>query len=208
MVLVGIAGGSGAGKTTVAQAITERIGEARVNYIHHNSYYRDLGSLPLETRATVNLDHPDAFETALLTTHLRQLRAGQPVDVPTYDFTTYTRRSEIRPIVPRPLLLVEGILILADKALRALLDIRVFLDTDADLRFIRRLQRDVHERGRTIESVAQQYLGTVRPMHLGFVEPSKRYADIIVPEGGHNIKAVEMIVARLEKMIGPENQTR
>jgi uridine kinase len=196
-----VAGGTGSGKTTVAQAILERVGRDRIAYIQHDSYYRDLSHLPLEERARVNFDHPDALENELLVQHLRQLCAGRPAEVPIYDFTTHTRRPETRTVYPHRVILVEGILIFADKTLRDMMDVKIFVDTDADIRFIRRLQRDIAERGRTMESVIRQYLETVRPMHLEFVEPSKRYADVIIPEGGFNTIAVEMVVARILAML-------
>lgn len=200
-IIVGVAGGTGSGKTTVSQAILERVGPDRIAYIQHDSYYRDLSHLPLEERARVNFDHPDALENELLVQHLRQLCAGQPAEVPIYDFTTHTRRPETRTVYPHRVILVEGILIFADKTLRDMMDVKIFVDTDADIRFIRRLQRDIAERGRTMESVIRQYLETVRPMHLEFVEPSKRYADVIIPEGGFNTIAVEMVVARILAML-------
>jgi len=200
-IIVGVAGGTGSGKTTVAQAILERVGRDRIAYIQHDSYYRDLSHLPLEERARVNFDHPDALENELLVQHLRQLCAGRPAEVPIYDFTTHTRRPETRTVYPHRVILVEGILIFADKTLRDMMDVKIFVDTDADIRFIRRLQRDIAERGRTMESVIRQYLETVRPMHLEFVEPSKRYADVIIPEGGFNTIAVEMVVARILAML-------
>lgn len=200
-VIVGVAGGTGSGKTTVSQAILDRVGRDRIAYIQHDSYYRDLSHLPLEERSRVNFDHPDSLENDLLLEHLRQLAAGRPVEVPIYDFTTHTRRPETRRVVPHRVILVEGILIFADKALREMMDVKIFVDTDADLRFLRRLQRDIAERGRTMESVIRQYLETVRPMHLEFVEPSKRYADVIIPEGGFNTIAVDMVVARIEAML-------
>ncbi len=200
-IIVGVAGGTGSGKTTVSRAILERVGPDRIAYIQHDSYYRDLSHLPLEERARVNFDHPDSLENELLVQHLRQLCAGQPAEVPIYDFTTHTRRPETRTVYPHRVILVEGILIFADKTLRDMMDVKIFVDTDADIRFIRRLQRDIAERGRTMESVIRQYLETVRPMHLEFVEPSKRYADVIIPEGGFNTIAVEMVVARILAML-------
>ena len=201
-IIIGVAGGTGSGKTTVSEAILERVGRERITYIQHDSYYKDLGHLPLEERHKINFDHPDALETNLLVEHLERLQAGSPVEVPIYDFTTHTRRKETRRAEPRGVTLVEGILIFADKALRDLMDIRIFVDTDPDIRFIRRLRRDITERGRTLESVIRQYLATVRPMHLEFVEPSKRYADIIIPEGGFNVTAIDMVVARVQAMVG------
>jgi uridine kinase len=200
-IIIGVAGGTGSGKTTVSSAILERVGRDEIAYLQHDSYYRDRSFLPPEERAKANFDHPDALESELLAQHLRALKAGQAVDVPLYDFTTHTRKHETVRVEPRKVILVEGILIFAEKALRELMDIKVFVDTDADVRFIRRLQRDISERGRTVESVIRQYAETVRPMHLEFVEPSKRYADIIVPEGGFNVTAIDMIVAKLRDMI-------
>ncbi|MGB9724101.1 MAG: uridine kinase [Chloroflexia bacterium] len=200
-VIVGVAGGTGSGKTTVSHAILERVGRDRIAYIQHDSYYRDLSHLPLEERARVNFDHPDALENELLIQHLRQLIAGRPAEIPIYDFTTHTRRKETRTVLPHRVILLEGILIFADKTLREMMDVKIYVDTDADLRFIRRLERDIAERGRTMESVIRQYLETVRPMHLEFVEPSKRYADIIIPEGGFNTIAIDMVVARIEALL-------
>ncbi len=201
-VLIGVAGGSGSGKTTVSQAILERVGCDAIVYLQHDAYYRDRSALPFEQRARINYDHPDSLETDLLVEHLRDLKSGRTVEVPIYDFAHHVRKTETACAGPRPVILVEGILIFVDRALRDLFDIKIFVDTDADLRFIRRLQRDIAERGRTRESVVQQYLETVRPMHLEFVEPSKRYADVIIPEGGFNRIAIEMIVARINSMLG------
>lgn len=200
-IIIGVAGGTGSGKTTVSQAILERVGKGRITYIQHDSYYKDQSHLPPQERAKVNYDHPHALENDLLVEHLKRLQAGYPVEVPIYDFTTHTRREETRKAEPRSVILVEGILIFADRTLRDLMNIKIFVDTDPDIRFIRRLQRDIAERGRTMESVIRQYLETVRPMHLEFVEPSKRYADVIIPEGGFNVTAIDMVVARVEAMI-------
>jgi uridine kinase len=200
-ITIGVAGGTASGKTTVSDAILERVGRHRIAYIEHDAYYRDLGHLPLEERRQLNVDHPDALETELLVFHLRQLQAGEAVEVPVYDFATYQRRDATRRIEPRRVILVEGILIFVDKALREMMDVKLYVDTDADLRFIRRLQRDTRERGRTVDMVIRQYLDTVRPMHLEFVEPSKRYADVIIPAGGFNEAAIQMIVARIEGML-------
>lgn len=197
--VIGIAGGSGSGKTTVVDAIVDALGADRVSRIQHDSYYRDRGHLTPEERAGLNYDHPDALETALLVEHLRTLKAGRPVEVPVYDFTNHTRTTETVAVEPRPAVILDGILILADRALRELMDIRVFVDTDADLRILRRMERDLEERGRTLDSVVAQYLETVRPMHLEFVEPSKRYAHVIIPEGGRNVVAVEMLVAKIRE---------
>lgn len=205
-IIIGVAGGTGSGKTTVAQEILQRVGPDRIAYIQHDSYYRDQGHLPFHERARVNYDHPDALESELLVEHLKALRAGRPVEVPIYDFTTHTRRPETRRVEPRRVILVEGILIFADRALREMMDVKIFVDTDADIRFIRRLQRDLRERGRSMDSVIEQYLSTVRPMHLEFVEPSKRYADIILPEGGFNVVALDMVVARILALIGEQEK--
>jgi len=201
-IIVGVAGGTGSGKTTVSQAILDKVGRDRIAYLQHDSYYRDQSSVPLEVRAKTNFDHPDALESELLAEHLASLKAGRAVEVPVYDFTTHTRQARTVTVAPRKVIMVEGILIFAERALRDLMDIKVFVDTDADLRFIRRLQRDITERGRTVESVIRQYTETVRPMHLEFVEPSKRYADVIIPAGGFNVTAIDMIVARVKDMIG------
>ena len=200
-VIIGVAGGTASGKTTVSDAILERVGRQHIIYLQHDSYYRDLSHLPLKERTELNFDHPDALETELLVSHLRQLQAGEPVEVPIYDFATYRRSEETRRIEPRRVILLEGLLIFVDKELREMMDVKLYVDTDADLRFIRRLQRDIQERGRTMESVIHQYLTTVRPMHLEFVEPSKRYADIIIPSGGFNTTAIDVIVARVERML-------
>jgi uridine kinase len=196
--VIGLAGGSGSGKTTVAQVILNRVGPDRVAYIPHDAYYRNLPDLPLAQRTPPNWDHPDSLETDLMVEHVRALKAGQAIEAPVYDFATFSRAEQTRRVEPQPIVLVEGILIFAEARLRELFDMKIFVDTDADLRLIRRLQRDISERGRSVESIVDQYLATVRPMHLEFVEPSKRYADIIVPEGGRNEVAMEMIVARLE----------
>jgi len=201
-IVIGVAGGTGSGKTTVAQESVKRVGPDRLTYIQHDSYYRDWGDLPRAERDRVNFDHPDSLETELLIEHLRQLRQGRAIDLPVYDFRTHSRTPDTRSIAPKPVILLEGILLFADKALRDLIDVKIFVDTDPDIRFIRRLRRDIAERGRTMESVVEQYLATVRPMHLEFVEPSKRYADLIIPEGGFNIVALDVVVARVEAMLG------
>jgi uridine kinase len=199
--VIGIAGGSGSGKTTVAQAILQRVGPDRISFLQHDAYYKDLSGLPPAQRAEFNFDHPNSLESDLLSQHIRKLRNGQPVEVPIYDFSTHSRTTKTYIIQPRGVILVEGILIFADPDLRNLFDVKIFVDTDQDLRFIRRLQRDLSERGRTTEAVIKQYLNTVRPMHLEFVEPSKRYADVIIPEGGFNTAALDMVVARIESML-------
>ena len=203
--IIGVAGGTGSGKTTVANAIVRRVRAEHLAFVQHDAYYRDQSHLPLSERVHTNYDHPDSLETELLIEHLRQLRAGHSIEMPTYDFAKHTRSSHTQRVEPRPVILVEGILIFVDRALRELFDIKVFVDTDADIRFIRRLRRDIAERGRTVESVIEQYLETVRPMHMEFVEPSKRYADIIIPEGGFNTVALDMLVARVETMLGRED---
>jgi len=201
-VLIGVAGGTGSGKTTVSQTILERVGRDRIAYLQHDAYYYDRSNLAFEERARINYDHPDSLETDLLVAHLKALRASRAVEVPQYDFAKHIRKAETRRVEPRSVILVEGILIFVDHALRELFDIKIFVDTDSDIRFIRRLQRDIAERGRTMDSVVNQYLETVRPMHLEFVEPSKRYADLIIPEGGFNQIAIDMVVARINAMLG------
>lgn len=184
----------------MAQAILQRVGSDRIAYLQHDSYYKDLRGLPPAQRNEFNFDHPNSLETELLVRHIAALRNGKPVEVPIYDFSTDSRTTETYTVQPRNVILVEGILIFTEPALRKVFDIKIFVDTDPDLRFIRRLERDIHERGRTTDSVVKQYLHTVRPMHLEFVEPSKRYADIIIPEGGHNQAALDMVVARVEAL--------
>jgi uridine kinase len=199
--VIGIAGGSGSGKTTVAQTILQRVGPDRISFLQHDAYYKDLSGLPPVQRAEVNFDHPNSLENELLILHILQLKQGKAVKIPIYDFSTHSRTDRTFNVKPRSVILVEGILIFAEATLRELFDVKIFVDTDSDLRFIRRLQRDITERGRTTESVIRQYLATVRPMHLDFVEPSKRYADVIIPEGGFNTAALDMVVARIENMI-------
>ncbi len=201
IVVIGVAGGTGSGKTTVAHRVLERVGADHIAYIPHDAYYKDLSDQPQEVSAGVNFDHPDSLESSLLVEHLHQLRQGQPVEVPIYDFTTHSRTSRTRRVAPAPIVLVEGILIFVEPQLRDQLDVKIFIDTDADLRFIRRLRRDIMERGRSFDSVIAQYLKTVRPMHLEFVEPSKRYADVIIPEGGFNEVAIEMVAARIRGLL-------
>jgi uridine kinase len=199
--VIGIAGGSGSGKTTVAQTILQRVGPDRISFLQHDAYYKDLSGLPPAQRAEVNFDHPNSLDNELLVWHIQQLLQGQPVEVPIYDFSTHSRTDRTFKVKPRSVVLVEGILLFAETTLRELFDVKIFVDTDSDLRFIRRLHRDITERGRTTESVIKQYLSTVRPMHLDFVEPSKRYADVIIPEGGFNTAALDMVVARIETML-------
>ncbi len=200
-VTLGIAGGSGSGKTTVASALLERVGPEHIAIVTHDSYYKDLSHLPDNQRAEINFDHPDSLDTALMTQHIRALQAGETVSIPRYDFTRHQRTAETHSVAPRPIILVEGILILAEASLRALCNIKIFVDIDADVRFIRRLERDTQERGRSVASVIQQYMRTVRPMHLRFVEPSKRYADVIIPEGGYNTVAIEMVAERIRRVL-------
>jgi uridine kinase len=202
-VVIGVAGGSGSGKTTVVRRIVESLGTDQVTVLEHDRYYRYRSDLRLEERAALNYDHPDSLETDLMVRHLERLRAGQAVEVPRYDFALYARLPATDLIQPRRAIIVEGILIFTDAALRNLLDIKVFVDADDDIRFIRRLRRDVAERGRTMESVIEQYLSTVKPMHLDFVEPSKRYADVIVPQGGHNTVAIDMLLTLIRSVAHP-----
>jgi uridine kinase len=199
-IVIGVAGGSGSGKTTVVRRIVDALGDARVTVLEHDRYYRDRNDLRLEERAALNYDHPDSLETDLMVSHLKALRVETPVEVPVYDFSRYARVAATETISPGRAIIVEGILIYTDAALRALMDVKVFVDTDDDTRFIRRLQRDIAERGRTVQSVIDQYLGTVKPMHLEFVEPSKRYADIIVPLGGHNTVAIDMLLTLIRSL--------
>jgi uridine kinase len=196
-IIIGIAGGTGSGKTTVANVILERVGAQHIAFLPHDAYYKDLSNLPLTQRSQINFDHPDSLDTPLLINHIQQLKRNLPIDLPVYDFKNHNRTANTTRINPLPVIMVEGILIFAEPALRDLFDVKIFVDTDPDIRFIRRLQRDITERGRTIESVIQQYISTVRPMHLEFVEPSKRYADVIIPEGGLNAVAMDMVVARI-----------
>lgn len=192
--IIGVAGGTGSGKTTIVKRLVEALGPGQVTRIEQDRYYRDLSVMPLDARGARNFDHPDSFEFELLLDHVSQLAAGRDVDAPRYDFRIHARETATDRLPARPVIVVEGIMVLADPRLRAIMDVRVYVDTDDDIRFIRRLQRDIVERGRTVESVIEQYRATVKPMHLEFVEPSKRYAHVIVPEGGHNDVAVEMLL--------------
>jgi uridine kinase len=198
--VIGVAGGSGSGKTTVVRNIIEALGDGQVSVLEHDHYYRDHPALRLEDRAALNYDHPDALETDLLVQHVEQLRAGRTIEMPTYDFARHARKHTTETVEPRTAVIVEGILIFTDAALRALMDVKVFVDTDDDTRFIRRLQRDITERGRTVDSVIDQYLSTVKPMHLEFAVPSKRYADIIIPSGGHNVVAIDMLLTLIRSL--------
>jgi len=199
-ITIAVAGGSGSGKTTVAKGILSRIGAKEIAYLPHDSYYRDLSDLPHEQRALINFDHPDSLDTELFIQHIRMLQNYESIPMPIYDFSTDRRTADVTIIQPRRVIVVEGILIFAEAKLRELFDVRIFVDTDDDVRFIRRMQRDIAERGRTIESVVNQWMHTVRPMYLEFVEPSKRYAHVIIPEGGLNEVAMDMLVARVDDM--------
>jgi uridine kinase len=200
-IIIGVAGGTGSGKTTVTQEILRRVGQARIAYIPHDAYYRPLAHLPPNLREQVNFDHPDSLETDLLVEHLELWRSGQAIEVPVYDFTTHMRTAKTVRVEPQRVALVDGILVFAEQRLREVFDVKLYVDADADIRFIRRLRRDIDERGRSMESVIKQYLDTVRPMHLDFVEPSKRYADVIIPEGGYNQVAMDMVVAQIERLL-------
>jgi uridine kinase len=200
-VALGVAGGTGSGKTTVARSILEAVGRSRIGFLSQDSYYKDVEWGADHDLLKYNFDHPHALDNDLLAEHIASLKAGRPVDVPIYDFVRHRRTGETHRVEPRPVVLVEGILLYVEPRLRHQLDFKIFVDTDADVRFIRRLQRDLLERGRTVEDVMRQYIETVRPMHLEFVEPSKRWADVIVPEGGENRVALEMVVARLEQLL-------
>ena len=201
MFVLGIAGGTGSGKTTVAERLLAGLGQQAIVLIDHDAYYRDRSSLSAAERLRLNYDHPDAIETDLLVAHLTDLRAGRAVEIPQYDFRQHVRRAETRRIEPAPVVIVEGILVLAEERLRAQMDLRIFVDTDADIRLMRRLERDIEQRGRTFTQVREQYNATVRPMHLAFVEPSKRFADLIIPEGGENRPALDTIIGHLAQII-------
>jgi uridine kinase len=200
-VTIAVAGGTGSGKTTISNAILKRVGAHNIAYIPHDAYYKDLSHLPHEERIQFNFDHPDMLDTPLMIEHIKRLQNWQSVEIPTYDFAKYERLTATETVNVQPIILVEGILIFSERELRKTFDIKIFVDTDPDIRFIRRLQRDIKERGRTTDSVIEQYLTTVRPMHLKFVEPSKRYADVIVPEGGYNTVAIDMIADRIRSML-------
>jgi len=200
-ITIGVAGGTGSGKTTVALNILEQVGFESIAYLSHDSYYRNSGTLPVSEREKLNYDHPDSLDNDLLIEHIKKLQINEAVDVPIYDFKIHARTKEKRRVEPQKVIMIDGILIFSDKKLRELMDMKIFVDTDADIRFIRRLQRDIKERNRTTESVVNQYLSTVRPMHMEFVEPSKRYADIIIPEGGFNEVAIEMVATRIKSLL-------
>ena len=202
--IIGICGGTGSGKTTVARRILENVSEEQVVFFQQDSYYRNLDDMPIELRHQINFDHPDALDNELFINHVKALRAGEPIKMPVYDFSVHSRKTETIAVEPKPILIIEGILIFVDAALRELMDIKIFVDTDDDLRFIRRMQRDVNERGRTVESVVKQYLETVRPMHRQFVEPSKRHADVIIPEGGYNEVGIDLISGKIRTQLQKE----
>lgn len=207
-VIIGIAGGSGSGKTTVALRVREACPGKTIQIIHHDSYYYDNSHLPIEERASINYDHPKAFETPLLVEHLETLRRGENVRVPRYDYSIHSRLPEFETVEPADIVFVEGILVLESKILRKMMDIRLFVDVDADERVLRRLQRDINERGRTMDSVVEQYLNVVRPMHLQFCWPSKRYAHLIIPEGGHNAVAIDLIATKIQNIIRERDRQR
>lgn len=200
-IIIGIAGGTGSGKTTLAERIIEELNEPNVLIIKQDAYYKSHSELSFDERKKINFDHPDAFDTSLLIKHLNNLKINVPINLPQYDFTTHLRKKETIPISPHKVIMLEGILIFENKELRNLLDIKIFVDTDADVRILRRIKRDIQDRGRTFKSVYNQYMNTVRPMHLEFVEPSKKYADVIVPEGGMNIIAIDMIVSKIKHIL-------
>lgn len=199
--VIGIAGGTGSGKTTVTQNIVKRLGLGKMVVLRHDFYYRDISAFDGIAPERVNFDHPDALETSLLIKHIQDLKEWKTIFQPLYDFTSYSRLSETKQIEPRRVIIVEGILIFVEKELRDLMDIKIFVDTDADERLLRRIRRDVLDRSRSIESVMQQYVATVKPMHLEFVEPSKRWADVIIPKGGENIVAIDMVVTKIRELL-------
>jgi uridine kinase len=203
--VIGIAGGTGSGKTTVTNAILDKLDRSRMLVIQHDSYYKDISTHGGRPPEKVNFDHPDSLETDLLIRHIRELRSGRSVEQPVYNFTTHRRLDSTRILEPKEIIILDGILIFVNKELRDLMDIKLFVDTDADERLIRRIRRDILERGRSVESVMQQYMTTVKPMHLEFVEPSKHWADIIIPRGAENTVAIDMVVTKINTMMGVQN---
>ncbi|MCA1567170.1 MAG: uridine kinase [Acidobacteria bacterium] len=206
--IIGICGGTGSGKTTVANKILQAVSANEVAFIQQDSYYHDLDRMPLDYKQQVNFDHPDALDNDLMVEHVRALKAGRAVELPIYDFKNHVRRKETLGMKPKLIMILEGILIFNEKRLLDEMDIKVFVDTPDDIRFIRRLRRDVAERGRTVDSVIEQYLATVRPMHMQFVEPSKRYADVIIPEGGHNLVSIGLLSGKIRERLADEQQRR
>lgn len=200
-VLIGIAGGTGSGKSTVARAIFKSLPEKNISIIEQDAYYKDQSNLPLEERIKTNYDHPFAFDTDLLVAHISSLLSGEPVEKPSYDFTVHTRETATHTVYPKEIIILEGILILEDERLRNLMDIKIFVDTDPDLRVVRRIKRDIQDRGRTLDSVIAQYIKTVKPAHDVFIEPTKKFADIIIPEGGYNKVAVEIMVSTIKNRL-------
>lgn len=199
--VIGIAGGTGSGKTTIARAIAASLPSEHVTTLEHDWYYRDRPDLSPEERAQLNFDHPDALETSLLVDHVRRLKAGEAIDAPGYDFVKHARKQETTRIVPKPVIIVEGILVFVEEKLREQMNVKIFVDTDADIRLMRRIRRDIEQRGRSFQSIREQYYRTVRPMHLAFVEPSKRWADVLIPEGGDNRVALDLVTSRLREVI-------
>ncbi|MCS7461992.1 uridine kinase [Paenibacillus doosanensis] len=207
MLIIGIAGGTGSGKTTVARSVIEKLGSPQVTFISQDNYYRDHSHLDFSERESINYDHPLAFDNELLLEHLKQLKLQQTVDAPTYDFANHARSAKTVRLLPTPIVIIEGLHVLSDEHLRDILDIKVFVDTDPDVRILRRVLRDIQERGRTIQSVYDQYLTTVKPMHEAFIEPSKKYADIIIPEGGHNEVGIQLLTIMTEKYVHSSSET-
>ncbi len=200
-ILIGISGASGSGKTLVANTLYELLGSEKVVILQEDSYYKDLSYLPFEERVRYNFDHPDAFDHNLLIDHLHRLLRGESIEHPIYDFKTHSRKKETRRVGPHQIIILEGILILAVPEVREMMDIKIYIDTPPDICFIRRLKRDIHERGRSVDSVIKQYEETVRPMYLQFVEPSKRYADLIIPHGGKNVIAIDIVKSKIERLL-------
>ena len=201
-VVLGVAGGTGSGKTTVVRELLKAVGRERIAFIEQDSYYVDVDWANPEQIAHYNFDHPSALDNELLVAQIERIKGGETIEVPIYDFVRHRRKKETRRVEPKPVILLEGILLFAEPQLRELLDFKIYVDTDADIRLIRRLRRDLRERGREFDDVLRQYLETVRPMHRDFVEPSKRWADVIIPQGGENRVALEMVIARIEQLLG------